>query len=74
MLISLLAVTCFFTSVAVFVLGVSNIKLWIELKSMQKSTHQIVMPSLAAEATFGAVSDEEKKTVEQAFSDYRGIN
>lgn len=74
MLIALLCVSVLFIAVSVSILAVSNIKLWIELRSMQKSTHQIMMPTAIAEASFGAVTEEAKKTVDDAFSDYRGIN
>ena len=61
----------FFNFVATVALIVSSFKLWVEIKAMQKSTHQIVMPTAyAPNPTDFAV----KESVDKSFSDYIGIN
>lgn len=74
MIIATILVFTIIQFVVVGALCVSNIKLWIELKSIQKSTHQIVMPSVMAENTFSSQTEDGKKTIDEAFSEFRGIN
>ena len=66
----------FFNFVATVALIVSSFKLWVEIKAMQKSTHQIVMPtSMAPNAVDFAIKDDAtKESVDKSFSDYIGIN
>lgn len=74
MIVATLIVFTIIQFVVIGALCVSNVKLWIELSAIQKSTHQIVMPSVMADNTFASQTDEGKKAVEDAFSEFRGIN
>ena len=58
----------------VAVLSMSNIKLWIELRSIQKSTHQIMMPSSMADTMFEKPDEKTKEAMAKQFEDYAGIN
>jgi hypothetical protein len=66
----------FFNFVATVALIVSSFKLWVEIKAMQKSTHQIVMPTAYAPnpTDFAVKDDAAKESVDKSFSDYIGIN
>jgi len=73
-LVIALSITCFISNVVLVVLAVSNVKLWIELRSMQKSTHQIMMPTSYADSVFEKTDEKTKENIDKAFSDYVGIN
>jgi hypothetical protein len=69
-----LLVSVCFLAAAVCFLFVSNFSLWVELRSMKNSTHQIVMPTAYAENMFSKQDEETKKSMDMAFSDLNGIN
>ena len=74
MILPIFIVVSISLTAAVGILCVSNAKLWIELKAMQKSTHQIVMPTAYAENVFEKQDENTEKSLNEAFSDYVGIN
>ena len=71
-LASLFAFT-FLLFVSLVILSVSNIKLWIELKSMQKSTHQIMMPSNVASDMFQSLDEETREKMTKVPEEYDSI-
>lgn len=54
----------FLTLIPITVLAVSNAQLWIELKSMQKSTHQIQFVDPMAQQ-FSALTDAQKQSLQE---------
>jgi serine protease inhibitor len=77
MILSMLLVLAVIQFAAIVLLGVSNFKLWVEIKAFHKSTHQIVMPTALAGSiapAFESQDDATKKSMSEAFNDYVGIN
>lgn len=52
----------------VFGLAISNVKLWIELRAMQKSTHQVQYVNMGKQE-FQAFNDELKEKLAKEFFD-----
>jgi dTDP-4-dehydrorhamnose 3,5-epimerase-like enzyme len=56
------------------ILAVSCVQLWVEVKAMKNSTHQIMMPTNMANSMFQNLDDETKATMTKQPEEYDSFN